>query len=81
MLFRIPGETSSDENGEPFVEPQRRLPEPPPRSWAAYVQGHPERLPRMVSTASSDTWADVAPGEYRRVTRNWRRWQARRRRS
>jgi len=44
-------------------------------SWAAYVAGHPERLPR---DRRGETWADVSPAEYRRVTRNWRRWQRRR---
>ena len=48
---------------------------PPGLNWTDYIAGHPERLPR----APGDTWADVAPAEYRRVTRNWRRWQRRRR--
>ena len=50
-------------------------------SWARYIFGHPERLPRAVSAATANTWADVAPAEYRRVTRNWRRWQERRRKA
>jgi hypothetical protein len=45
-------------------------------SWADYVAGHPERLPK----GRGETWADVAPEEYRRVTRNWQRWRRRRRR-
>jgi hypothetical protein len=47
-------------------------------SWTDYIEGHPERLPRSSSTAVAHTWGDLAPGEYRRVTRNWKRWRARR---
>jgi hypothetical protein len=43
-------------------------------SWAAYVAGHPERLPR----AAGETWADVPHEEARRVGRNWKRWRKRR---
>jgi hypothetical protein len=50
----------------------------PDLSWAAYVRGHPERLPRPISGAVANTWGDVTEAEYRRVTRNWRRWQRRR---
>jgi len=77
MLFRIPGETYHDENGEPFVEPERTQPwgtPPDALSWAAYILGHPERLPR----GGGETWADVSPAESRRVERNYQRWRARR---
>jgi hypothetical protein len=47
-------------------------------SWADYIEGHPERLPRSCSTAVTHAWDDLAPGEYRRVTRNWKRWRQRR---
>jgi hypothetical protein len=42
--------------------------------WADYVAGRPERLPR----GGGETWGDVAPTEYRRVTRNYQRWRERR---
>lgn len=43
-------------------------------SWAAYIAGHPERLPRCEFV----TWGDVPRAEYRRVTRNWQAWRKRR---
>lgn len=43
-------------------------------TWADYIAGHPERLPK----GPGETWAEVAPEAYRRVTRNWQRWRRRR---
>jgi hypothetical protein len=42
-------------------------------TWADYV-----RARALVFPAAWETWADVPPTEYRRLTRNWRRWRQRR---
>ena len=46
----------------------------PDLSWAAYIR---ER--RLVFPPEWKTWGDIPKPEARRLTRNWRRWQARRR--